>query len=89
MKYFGLKHKKEGILGVHIVSNGDDAEFCNETSVYFSSYEQVPWLIKKKDYIEDVLKGEHVAWYNSSIEKPENSSFKIKDLEMYEVEIPD
>jgi hypothetical protein len=87
MKYYALKHKKYGLLGISVSSNGDDAEFCNPSTVTLDWGNDEIWLTKDKNAVEKVLDGEGVPWYNSDISRPELGSLKSKDIEIVEVEI--
>jgi len=85
--HYALKHKKYGLLGVSISSNGDDAEFCNESTVSLSNDEENPWLSSNKANVDKVLDGKGVPWYNSDMNTPQLSMFKSKDIEIIEMEI--
>jgi hypothetical protein len=85
--HYALKHNKYGLLGVSVSSNGDDAEFCNESTVTLSTHEENPWLSSNKTNVDKVLDGEGVPWYNSDMNHPELGSLKAKDIEIIEVEI--
>lgn len=89
MKLYGLKHKKDGILGISISSNGDDADFCNETSVHLQKF-YVGGVIYLAT-MEDVKKtlNEDIKWYNSTSSTPCLSDYKIKDLMIFAVDIPE
>lgn len=88
MLYYTLKQISTGFYPyTSITPNGDDAEFCNSTTVdlYFTEAPDVLWLAKE---VPNIAKMIEVGWYNSSIETPRiSASVKITDLEIVEVNI--
>lgn len=68
--FYGIKDTaNDELLGVSTRSNGDDAEFCNESTVEFSIYEDMPWLTKNREDVERAL-AQDINWYNSSTSCP-------------------
>lgn len=72
MRLYTLRHKKEGWFAKFIVrSNGDDAEFCNDTSVELCRHGDNIWVSTSRDIAERVASAS-VPWYNSSVDWPEH-----------------
>lgn len=87
MKYFGILFNGKA-LGFSETSNGDDAEFCNPTSVELEENSDRVWLVKDRKDAEKAMVTE-TPWYNSCYQNPENPFLKKQDkLAIFEVEIP-
>ena len=86
MKFYGLKHKKDGVLGVSVSSN-EGSDFCNDTTCTLQKFYSgdALYLTPHLSDIKAVLEG--VEWYNSSLLRP-TKSYLSKDLETFEVDIP-
>lgn len=88
MLYYTLKQISTGFYPeMSITANGDDAEFCNSTTVdlYFTETPDVLWLVKA---MPDIKAMKEVGWYNSCQETPRISDrVKITDLEIIEVNV--
>ena len=82
MKLYTLRHKKEGWFAKFTVrSNGDDAEFCNDTSVELDRYGDNIWVSTSRESAEKVA-STLVPWYNSSVDSPEHNF--VGELEVVE-----
>ena len=84
MIYYALRHKKFGLLGISVTSNGN-AEFCNQYSAEFTPDDENPWLTNDKENAINLLEN-RTPWYNSSVYHPENP-YKKKDLEIVDCEV--
>lgn len=72
MNLYAIKHIPSGkFLSISVCSNGDDAEFCNDTTVQFElgSMYGVFWSTSDYSLAQKVIR-ESVPWYNSGIEQP-------------------
>ena len=83
--YYAIKHKKYGLLGISVTPNGDDAEFCNSTSVEFTPDNEHPWLTQDLKVLKDIIENP-VPWYNSGTDRP-SYSYKINDVKIIEINI--
>jgi hypothetical protein len=86
MDKYGLRGKKSGrMVGFSESSNGDDAEFCNETTVTLSIDEPSIWLVDDPQQAEWV-RCNTTGWYNSDYATP-NHNFKPDELETVKIHI--
>lgn len=82
---FGLRNKKTGkLLGYEVKSNGNDAEFCNESTVYLEENDGNIWTCDSPKHAEYVRQFS-TEWYNSSIRSPVNN-YDAEDLEIVKFE---
>lgn len=82
MKLFALRHKTEGwFAGFTVASNGDDAEFCNDTTVELERYSNAIWVTTSKE-VADKVAVTDTPWYNSCPESPSNRF--VGELEVVE-----
>ena len=89
MKMYGLTHSKHGLLGLCIYPNGDNAEFCNSTTVTLEKWYpgQALYLVSDQDIALSVIDNPP-EWYNSTVECPRHD-YPSRDLHIYEIEVPD
>lgn len=67
---YGIINIKTGkLLGISTHSNGDDAEFCGDTTVRFEDDPDAPWVVSTENEAERALV-EDSEWYNSGICHP-------------------
>lgn len=74
MLLYALRHLPTGmLLSISVRGNGDDADFCNDTSVEFelASGDDIIWTTPS---IKDALAAlvEDTPWYNSTTSSPQN-----------------
>lgn len=79
---FALEFKGK-LVGVDITSNGDDAEFCNRTSVQLDEYSDDVWVTTNRAVAEKVIR-ESTPWYNSSMYSPEHGRDMTGNLTIVE-----
>lgn len=87
MKLAFIREKKsKKYLGISITPNGDDAEFCNSTTVSLCSWEP-PHAFASRANAEKCLK-EQVDWFNSSPQCPMQKDYDLENCEIIEVVLP-
>jgi len=69
---YALMHKDtKKLVGFYSTPNGDDAEFCNESTVTLYELSDEIWVTTNKEVAERVSTNT-VPWYNSDYNSPKN-----------------
>lgn len=84
---FGLRHKKSGkLLSINSYHNGDEAQFCNESTTYeLEEGNEDPWLVEDSINVEYV-RNFSTPWYNTNYNSPKHK-YRSEDLELIKLEI--
>ena len=80
MDLYALKLKTSSkLLGFSVTSNGDDAKFCNSTTVELNAFSDDVWVATSLKAVTNAMIS--TDWYNSSFEHPLHN-FKPEELEI-------